>query len=110
MSTSNLALAQFLQPCFCIRDDSESCYFMLLHVVRFKQSNNFKFLLLILQSFDCLAALHLELLQVILFIAVLLSAPVFLTTCFNYCNRGLPTAFFFWILLLQGCLLQNGYA
>jgi hypothetical protein len=43
-------------------------------------------LLLILQSFDWLAAFHLELLQAILSIAVLvyLSAAVFLATCFKY--------------------------
>jgi hypothetical protein len=34
---------------------------------------------------------------------------VFLTACFKYCSRGLPTAFFFRILLLQGCLLQIHY-
>jgi len=51
-------------------------------------------LLLILQSFDWLAAFHLELLQAIFFIAVSLSAAVFLATCYKYCSRGLPTAFF----------------
>jgi len=51
-------------------------------------------LLLILQSFDWLAAFHLELLQAILFVAVYLSAPVFLATCSKYRSRGLPTAFF----------------
>ena len=51
-------------------------------------------LLLIPQSFDWLAAFHLDLLQAILFIAVQLSAPVFLATCFKYCSRGRPTAFF----------------
>jgi hypothetical protein len=40
------------------------------------------FLLLIFQYFDWLTAFHLELLQAILFIAVKLSAPVFLATCF----------------------------
>jgi hypothetical protein len=35
------------------------------------------------QSFDWLAAFHLELLQAILFIAVQLSAAVFLATLFN---------------------------
>jgi hypothetical protein len=50
--------------------------------------------LLILQSFDWLAAFHLNVLQTILFIAVYLSAPVFLATCFKYCSRGQPTAFF----------------
>jgi hypothetical protein len=48
-------------------------------------------LLLIPQSFDWLAAFHLELLQAILFIAVQLSAPVFLVTCFKYCSRVLLT-------------------
>ena len=38
---------------------------------------------LILRSFDLSAAFHLELLQTILFIALYLSAPVFLSTCFN---------------------------
>jgi uncharacterized membrane protein len=51
-------------------------------------------LLLLPQSFDWLAAFHLELLQAILFIAVQLSFPLFLATCFKYCSRGLPTAFF----------------
>jgi hypothetical protein len=50
--------------------------------------------LLISQSFDRLAAFHLELLQAILFIVVLFSAPVFPTTCFKYCSQGLPTPFF----------------
>jgi hypothetical protein len=54
-------------------------------------------LLLIIQSFDWLAAFHLELLQAILFIAVQLPAPVFLATCFKYCCRGLPTALFLYI-------------
>jgi hypothetical protein len=35
-----------------------------------------------------------ELLQAILFIALELSAPVFLATCFTYCSPALPTAFF----------------
>jgi hypothetical protein len=52
------------------------------------------FLLLILQSLDWLAALHLKILQAIVFIVVQLSALVFLTTCFKYCIRGLPTDFF----------------
>jgi hypothetical protein len=52
------------------------------------------FLLLIFQSFDWLAAFYLELLQAIIFIAVQLSAPVFLATCFKYFIRDLPTAFF----------------
>jgi len=43
------------------------------------------------QSFDWLAAFHLELLQATLFLAVQLSAPVFLATCFKYRSRGLPT-------------------
>jgi hypothetical protein len=47
--------------------------------------------LLILQSFDRLAAFHLELLQAVLFIAEL-SAPVFLATCCKYSSRGLSTA------------------
>jgi hypothetical protein len=51
-------------------------------------------LLLILQPFDWSAAFHLDLLQAILFIAVELSAAVFLATCFKYCSRGLPTALF----------------
>jgi hypothetical protein len=66
-------------------------------------------ILLILQCFDWLAAFHLELLQAILFIAVQLSAPVLLATCFKYYSRGLPMAFFC-ILLVQGCLLQTCYA
>jgi hypothetical protein len=41
-----------------------------------------------------LAAFHLELLQAILFIAVELSALVFLAICFKYCSQGLPTNFF----------------
>ena len=53
------------------------------------------YLLPIPQSFDWLAAFHLESLQAILFIAVYLSSHVFLATCFKYCSRGLPTAFFF---------------
>jgi hypothetical protein len=44
--------------------------------------------LLILQSLDWLAAFHLDLLQAILFIAVKLSAPVFLASCFEYCSPG----------------------
>jgi hypothetical protein len=44
-------------------------------------------LLLNFQSFDWLAAVHLELLQAILFIAVLQSALVFLATFFKYCSR-----------------------
>jgi len=51
-------------------------------------------LLLTLQSFDLLAAFHLELLQAILFITVYLSGAVFLVTCFKYCSQGLPMAFF----------------
>jgi hypothetical protein len=51
-------------------------------------------LLLIPLSFDWLAALHLDLLQTNVFIAVYLTAAVFLATCFNYCSRGLPTAIF----------------
>jgi len=51
-------------------------------------------LLNILQSFHWLVAFRLELLQAILFIAVELSAAVFLTTSFKYRSRGLPTAFF----------------
>ena len=67
-------------------------------------------LLIIPQSFAWLAAFHLDLLQAILFIAVKLSAPVFLATCFKYCSRGRPTAFFFFqILFLQECLLQTRY-
>jgi len=66
-------------------------------------------LLLILQSFDWLAAFPLELLQATLFIAVQLSAAVFLATCFKYYSQGLPMAFF-QTLLLQGCLLQTCYA
>ena len=50
--------------------------------------------LLIPQSFDWLAAFHLDLLQAILFIAVYPSAAVFLANCFNYRSRGLPTALF----------------
>jgi hypothetical protein len=41
-----------------------------------------------------LAAFHPELLQGNLFIAVQLSVPVFLASCFKYCSQGLPTAFF----------------
>jgi hypothetical protein len=66
-------------------------------------------LFLIIQSFDWLAAFHLGSLQAILLIAVQLSAPVFLATCFKDFSRGLPTAFFFRILLLEGCLLQTRY-
>jgi hypothetical protein len=51
-------------------------------------------LLLNLQSFDWLAAFYLDLLQAILFIAVYLSAPVYLAACFKYCSRGFPTVFF----------------
>jgi hypothetical protein len=50
--------------------------------------------LLIIQSFDWLAAFHLELLQAILFIAVLLSAAGFLAICFKYCSPGFPQLFF----------------
>jgi hypothetical protein len=53
-----------------------------------------RFLLLMLQSFDWLAAFRLDLLQAILFITVQLSDAVFLATCFRYRSRGLPTAFF----------------
>jgi hypothetical protein len=42
-------------------------------------------LLLILQYFEWLAAFHVELLQAILCI---LSALVFLVTCFKHCSRG----------------------
>jgi hypothetical protein len=55
----------------------------------------------ILDRFDWLAAFYLELLQAILFIAVQLSAAVFLATCGKYCSRGLPTAIF---LVLHGKL------
>ena len=66
----------------------------MIHFVRRKSAcSNFVILLLIPQSFDWLAAFHLDLLQAILFIAVQLSAAVFLATCFNYCSRGRPTAF-----------------
>ena len=51
-------------------------------------------LILILQTFDRLAAFQLELLQAILFIAVKISAPLFLAICFKCCSQGLPTAFF----------------
>ena len=43
---------------------------------------------------DWLTAFHLELLQATLFVAVSLSAPVFLATCFKYYSQGLPTTFF----------------
>jgi hypothetical protein len=65
--------------------------------------------LLFLQSFDWLAAFHLELLQAILFIAVLLSAAVFLATCFQYCSRGLPTTPFPDIHGSGGSLMVSGY-
>ena len=67
-------------------------------------------LLLIPQTFDRLAAFHLEVSQTIIFSAVHLSAALFLASRFKYCSRGLPTAIFFRILLLQGCLLQALYA
>ena len=50
--------------------------------------------LLLQQSFDWLAAFNPDLLQAILFIAVYLSAPVFLATCIKYCSGSLPRAFF----------------
>jgi len=54
----------------------------------------FDFLLLLIpQSFDWLAAFHLELLQAIISIAVQLSAAVFVATCFKHCSQGLPTTF-----------------
>jgi hypothetical protein len=65
---------------------------------------------LILQSFDWLPSFHLQLLQAIPFIAVKLSGLVFLAACSKYCSPGLPTAFFFRILLLQECLIQTRYA
>jgi len=55
---------------------------------------NVGYYLLIPQSFDWLAAFHLQLLQATRSIAVCLSAAVFLVTCFDYCSTGLPTAFF----------------
>jgi hypothetical protein len=62
---------------------------------------------LIPQSFDCLAAFHLDLLQAVLFIAAQYNCQLL---CFwqlaLYCSRGLPTAFSR-IVLLQGCLLQT---
>jgi hypothetical protein len=42
-----------------------------------------KYLFLILQSFDWLEVLHMKLLQAIFFIAVQLSAALFMATCFN---------------------------
>jgi hypothetical protein len=60
-------------------------------------------LLLILPSFDWLAAFHLELLQAILFIAVQLSAAL------STAVEVFPQPFFL-ILLLQGRLLPARYA
>jgi hypothetical protein len=48
----------------------------------------------ILDWFAWLAAYCVELLQAILFIAVQMSAAVFLVTCFKYCSRDIPTAIF----------------
>ena len=64
-------------------------------------------LLIIPQSFAWLAAFHLDLLQAILFIAVKLSAPVFLATCFKYCSRGRPTTFFFSDIVSSGMFTTN---
>jgi hypothetical protein len=49
---------------------------------------------LIPHSFEWLVAFHLEMLQAVLYIAVQLSAAVFLATCFKYYSRGLLTAIF----------------
>ena len=73
------------------------CVVMALLLTEFSSPFGFSLpfdLLLISQSFDWLAAFHLELLQANVFIAVQPSAPVFLATCFKYCSRGLPTGFF----------------
>jgi len=66
-------------------------------------------LLLTPQSSDCLPPFHLQLLQATLPIALYLSAALFLSTRFKYCSRGLPTAPFPQILLLQGCSPQTRY-
>jgi len=68
------------------------------------------YLLLIRQTFDWLAAFHMDFLQTILLTVVKLSASLFPATCCKYCSWGLPTAFFPQILLLQRCLRQNLYA
>ena len=66
--------------------------------------------LFILQSFDWLVGTFSSgIVASHFFIAVQLSAPGFLATCFKYCSRGLPTGFFR-ILLFQECLLQTLYA
>ena len=69
---------------------------------------HFIYLLLIPQSFDRLAAFHLDMLQAILSIAVWLSAAVFLAACFKYCSPGLPLPFF-QILFLEEWLQQTRY-
>jgi len=61
-------------------------------------------ILLIPQPFDWLAAFHLDLSQGSMFIAVQLSAPVFLATCLKFCSRGLPTNLF-----SKYCSLQDVY-
>ena len=67
-------------------------------------------ILLILQSFDWLAAFRLELLQAILFIAVsLYQLLCFWRLALSIVVEVFPGPFF-WILLLQGCLLQTRYA
>jgi len=64
---------------------SRECLSMVIvNTVIYSKAN----LLLILHSFDRLAAFHLELLQTIL------SAALFLATCYKYCSQGLLTAFF----------------
>jgi hypothetical protein len=65
-------------------------------------------LLLILQSFDWLAAFHLELLQAILIIAVY-QLLYFWRLALSIALEVFPRHFF-QILLLQGCLLQIRYA
>ena len=63
-------------------------------IIKIVNPNQHHLLLFIPHSLDWLAAFHLDLLQATLFVAVQLSAPVFLATCFKYRSRGLPTAFF----------------
>jgi len=73
-------------------------------------NSKYNILLLVLQYVDWLAALNLHLLQAILFIAVWLSAPMFLATCFEVLQSRHSHILFDQILLLQGCLLQTRYA
>jgi hypothetical protein len=64
-------------------------------------------LLLNFQSFDWLVVFHLELWQAIIFIVVILSAPVFLATCFKYCSRGLFSGYCFFKNVYYKLVMPN---